>query len=91
MSVLIVHSTQWFKGVRTSLKTRFGFGLVGCGLTLHSAIFQLYCDGTGVFFSVLKLIEMVILWVYYTIPFGLSLFRPFWGLTFHNVLTTLSG
>ena len=28
-------------------------------------------------FSVLKLIEIVILWVYYTIPFGFSLFRHF--------------
>ena len=33
-------------------------------------------------FSVLKLIEIVILWVYYTIPFGFSLFRHFWLLTF---------
>ena len=31
-------------------------------------------------FSVLKLIEIVILWVYYTIPFGLSFFRHFWGI-----------
>ena len=29
-------------------------------------------------FSMLKLMEIVILWVYYTIPFGLSLFRHFW-------------
>ena len=29
-------------------------------------------------FSVLNLIEIIILWVYYTIPFGLSLFRHFW-------------
>ena len=28
-------------------------------------------------FSVLKFIEIVILWVYYTIPFGFSLFRHF--------------
>ena len=28
-------------------------------------------------FSVLKLIEIVILWVFYTIPFGFSLFRNF--------------
>ena len=28
-------------------------------------------------FSVLKLIEIVIVWVYYTIPFGFSLFRYF--------------
>ena len=27
------------------------------------------------------LIEIVILWVYYTIPFGFSLFRHFWVLT----------
>ena len=29
-------------------------------------------------FSELKLFEIVILWVYYTVPFGLSLFRYFW-------------
>ena len=29
-----------------------------------------------------KLIEIVILWVYYTIPFGFSVFRYFWGITF---------
>ena len=33
-------------------------------------------------FSVLKLIEIVILWVYYTIPFGFSLFRHLLGITF---------
>ena len=32
--------------------------------------------------SVLKLIEIVILWVYYTIPFGFSLFWHFWDITF---------
>ena len=34
-------------------------------------------------FSELKLIEIVNLWVYYTIPFGFSLFRHFWSITFH--------
>ena len=29
-----------------------------------------------------KLIEIVILWVYYTIPFGFSLFRYFWDIVF---------
>ena len=29
-----------------------------------------------------KLIEIVILWVYYTIPFGFRLFRHFWDITF---------
>ena len=33
-------------------------------------------------FSVLKLIEIVILWVYYTIPFGLSFFGTFGALFF---------
>ena len=28
------------------------------------------------------MIEIVILWVYYTIPFGYSLFWHFWGITF---------
>ena len=37
-------------------------------------------------FSVLKLIEIVILWVYYTIPFGFSLFRHFLGITFQHRL-----
>ena len=35
-------------------------------------------------FSVLKMIEIVILWVYFTIPFGSSLFRQFLGITFQN-------
>ena len=34
-------------------------------------------------FSELKLIEIVILWAYYTIPFGFSLFRNFWSITFY--------
>ena len=33
-------------------------------------------------FSVLKWIQIVILWVYYTIPFGFSLFRHIWVITF---------
>ena len=33
-------------------------------------------------FAVLKLIEIVILWVYYTIPFGFSSFRHFWDIIF---------
>ena len=33
-------------------------------------------------FAVLKLIEIVILWVYYTIPFGFSFFRHFWDIIF---------
>ena len=33
-------------------------------------------------FSVLKLIEIVILWVYYNIPFDFTLFRHFLGITF---------
>ena len=32
-------------------------------------------------FKCLKLIEIV-LWVYYTIPFGFSLFKHFWSLLF---------
>ena len=34
-------------------------------------------------FSVLKLIEIVILWVYYTIPFGFRLFWHFWASIFN--------
>ena len=34
-------------------------------------------------FSVLKLIEIIILWVYYTISFGFSLFRHFWASLFN--------
>ena len=33
-------------------------------------------------FAVLKLIEIVILWVYYTTPFGFSFFRHFWDINF---------
>ena len=35
-------------------------------------------------FSVLKLMEIVILWVYYTIPFGFSFFRHFFLALFFN-------
>ena len=34
-------------------------------------------------FSVLILIEIVILWVFYTIPFGISLFRQFRAIIFN--------
>ena len=43
---------------------------------------SLYCLMNNKF-SDLKLIEIVILWVYYTIPNGFSLFRHFLGITFH--------
>ena len=33
-------------------------------------------------FAVFKLIEIVILWVYYTIPFGVNFFRHFWDIIF---------
>ena len=33
-------------------------------------------------YAVLKLIEIVIVWVSYTIPFGFSFFRHFWGIIF---------
>ena len=36
-------------------------------------------------FSVLKLISIVILWVYNTIHFGFSLFRHFWGILFQLI------
>ena len=42
-------------------------------------------------FSVLKFVEIVILWVYYNIPFGFGLFRQFWGITFQTFKTTLFG
>ena len=34
-------------------------------------------------FRVLKFIDIVILWVYYTIPFGLTLFFSLFGITSH--------
>ena len=37
-------------------------------------------------FSVLKLTEIVILWVYYTIPFCFSLFGTFWASVFNFLL-----
>ena len=37
-------------------------------------------------FSVFKLIEIVILWVYYTIPFGFSLFWHFLSLLFNFLI-----
>ena len=33
-------------------------------------------------FSVLTFTEILILWIYYTIPFGFSLFWHFWGINF---------
>ena len=33
-------------------------------------------------FSVLDVLEILILWVYYTIPFGFSLLRHFWDIIF---------
>ena len=41
-------------------------------------------------FPWLKLIEIVILWVYYTIPFGFRLFWHFWSLLF-NFLSYMFG
>ena len=41
-------------------------------------------------FSVLKLTEIVILWVYYTIPFGFSLIRHFLDITFQLLLLCLA-
>ena len=42
-------------------------------------------------FAVLKLIEIVILWVYYTIPFGFGFFRHFWDIFFSTFSTTFFG
>ena len=39
---------------------------------------------------VLKLTEFVILWVYYTIPFGFSLSWHSWGIILHSKLLSLS-
>ena len=35
--------------------------------------------------------EIVILWVYYTIPFGVNFFRHFWDIIFEPFLTTFFG
>ena len=41
-------------------------------------------------FSVLKLTEIVILWVYFTIPFGFSLIKHFLDITFQILLLCLA-
>ena len=39
-------------------------------------------------FAVLKLIEIVILWVYYTIPFCFIFFRHFWDIIYFSTFST---
>ena len=60
-------------------------------------LFGLFCGGRGFChstesdlfkFSVLKLVEIVILWVYYTILFGFNLFWHVWEISF-QLLTIL--
>ena len=57
----------------------------GSSQLLHiSKIKKLCCSNLSAStFPKLKLIKIVILWVYYTIPFDFSLFRHFWSITFH--------
>ena len=55
----------------------------GMQLMLTNAnVVHFYINEIASKFSVLKSIEIVMLWVYYTIPFGFSLFRHFMGITF---------
>ena len=44
---------------------------------------QQYYSYYTIKFSELKLIEIVILWVNYTIPYGFSVFRHFLGITYY--------
>ena len=44
-----------------------------------------YFDQFRPVFAVFKLIEIVILWVYYTIPFGFSFFRHFLDIIFQPI------
>ena len=50
--------------------------------TIRITITRSHRFATETRFKILKLIEIVILWVYYTIPFGFSLFRYFLVITF---------
>ena len=70
-------STSWW----VSLLVDQGIPEGTCSQVLRSTSVDLWRLRASKF-SVLKLIEIVILWVYYTIPFGLSLIWPFWGITF---------
>ena len=52
-------------------------GVLCCPLVFEFSV------GIGGFVIGLSQISFFVsLWVYYTIPFGLSLFRHFWGMTF---------
>ena len=71
-----VYKTATFKWNFLITKT-FTTNVVWCSTGLN-VIFRLICSVLRASnFSVLKLIEIVILWVYYTIRFGFSLFRQF--------------
>ena len=52
-----------------------------CSQVLRSTSVDSYCLRASKF-SVIKLFEIVILWVYYTIPFGFSLFWHVWDISF---------
>ena len=52
-----------------------------CSQTLRSTSFDSLCV-ESITISVLKLTEIIIFWVYYTIPFGFSLFWHFLGINF---------
>ena len=84
LCVVLHHSRRYFSRI-------FQFQLLGechCWCTkesprTHVAKFYgrlrlIRCVLRASIFSVLQLIEIVILWVYYTIPFGFSFFRHFW-------------
>ena len=57
----------------------FAFFLFSIGVESDLFLFLSIDQYDG--FNILNLIEIVILWVYYTIHFGFSLFRHFWGIT----------
>ena len=56
-------------------QTQLVYEVLQDGHILSKRIFLMNVCGHMI--SYLKLIEIVILWVYYTIPFGFSLFRHF--------------
>ena len=82
MSILPCHIIHTWNSVR-GFRTYYTFSLSG------AFIFETKFDVVEklLIYYVLKLTEIVILWVYYTIPFGLSLFfGTFWASLFNFLL-----
>ena len=60
------------------------FPFLGSNNISFVCLWRLYLAAYTIF-SMLIFVEIVILWVYDTIPFGFSLFRHFWSITFQHL------